>query len=108
MAIYLKDGAGKRVPVAGLAAPVARTATLAAALWQGDGPYSQTVSVAGVRADEAGQLVQVVPASASLGAWEAAGLRCTGQGDGTLSFTAQELPEEAIQLYIILQEVREE
>ena len=87
--------------------PVGRSVTLTAAEWTGSAaPYSQTVAVPGVRADEAGQLVQLVPASASGGAWEAAGVKCTAQEAGSLMFTAQAKPGAAIQLYVILQEVQ--
>lgn len=87
--------------------PVRRSVTLTAAGWAGSAaPYVQTAAVAGVRADEAGQLVQVVPASASLEAWEAAGVKCTGQGAGTLAFEAQEKPGGDISVYVILQEVQ--
>lgn len=83
--------------------PVRRSATLTAAGWTGSGPYSQTVAVEGVRADEAGQLVQPVPASASRTAWRDAGVECAGQGNGSLTFTAQERPEGDIPVYVILQ-----
>ena len=86
--------------------PVGRSVTLAAASWTGSGPYTQTAAVAGVRADEAGQLVQVVPAAGSMDAWEAAGVRCTAQGAGTLTFQAQEKPAAGISIFVILQEVQ--
>lgn len=86
--------------------PRRRSVTLTAAGWTGSGPYTKSVAVAGVRADEAGQLVQVVPASASREAWEAAGVKCTGQGAGTLAFSAQEKPSGNISVYVILQEVQ--
>lgn len=85
--------------------PVRRSVTLTAAGWAGSGPYTQTVSVAGVRADEAGQMIQAVPASVSREAWNAAGVQCTGQGAGTLTFTAAEKPGGSIQIFVILQEV---
>ena len=86
--------------------PVRRSVTLTAAGWAGSGPYTQTVTVAGVRADEAGQLVQAVPASASRAAWQEAGVLCTGQGAETLAFEAQEKPGGDISVYVILQEVQ--
>lgn len=86
--------------------PVRRSVTLTAAGWTGSAaPYTQTAAVAGVRADEAGQLVQVAPASASRVAWNTAGVQCTGQGAGTLTFTAAEKPGGSIQIFVILQEV---
>lgn len=88
------------------ALPVRRSVTLPAAGWTGSGPYTQTAAVAGVRADEAGQLVQAVPASASREAWNAAGVQCTGQGAGTLAFEASEMPGADISVYVVLQEVQ--
>ncbi len=87
--------------------PLRRSATLTAAGWTGSAaPYSQTVAVAGVRADEAGQLVWPVPAAAGRALWVEAGVQCTAQGAGSLTFTAQAKPGAAIQLYVILQEVQ--
>lgn len=88
------------------ALPVGWSVTLTAAGWTGSGPYTQTAAVAGVRADEAGQLVQVAPASASREAWNAAGVQCTGQGAGTLAFEAREKPGTDVLVYVILQEVQ--
>lgn len=86
--------------------PVRREAVLTAAGWNGTAaPFTQTVSVEGVRADEAGQMVQIAPGSAARQAWEAAGIRCTGQGNGTLGFTAKAKPSANINIYVILQEV---
>ena len=89
--------------------PVRRSVTLksAATSWAGSGPYTQTVAVEGVRADEAGQLVRIVPVSTSEDAWEAAGVKCTGQGAGALTFSAQEKPGGNLSVYVILQEVQE-
>lgn len=87
------------------ALPVRRSVTLTAVGWVGSGPYTQTAAVTGVRADEAGQLVQAVPASASRGAWNAAGVQCTGQENGTLAFEAREMPGTDISVYVVLQEV---
>lgn len=87
------------------ALPVRRSVMLTAAGWTGSGPYTQTAAVAGVRADEARQLVQVAPAAASQGTWNAAGVQCTGQGAGSLAFEALEKPGGNIAVFVILQEV---
>ncbi len=88
------------------ALPVRRSVTLTASGWAGSAaPYTQTAAVTGVRADEAGQLVQVAPASVSRESWNAAGVQCTGQGNGTLAFEAREKPEGNISVYVVLQEV---
>ena len=84
--------------------PVRREATLPASAWAGSAaPYTQTVSVEGVRADEAGQLVQIVPRTAGREAWDAAGVRCTAQGAGKLTFSAQEKPSGNISVFVLLQ-----
>lgn len=86
--------------------PAAQAVTLAVTGWTGGGPYSQTADVPGVLADEGAQLVQIVPASASRETWRDAGVECTGQGDGTLAFTAQEKPGGSLKIFVVLQEVR--
>lgn len=85
--------------------PMVSSATLVAANWIGSGPYTQTISVSGVRADEAGQIVQPVPASVSQDAWETAGIKCTEQGNGTLLFSARKQPDTDVSIFVILQEV---
>jgi len=88
------------------AMPQRRTMTLSAAGWTGSAaPYTQTVEVAGVRADEAGQLVQIVPAGASRTIWDTAGVQCTAQGAGKLTFSARAKPGGDLIVYAILQEV---
>ena len=86
--------------------PIRREAVLAAGSWAGTAaPFTQTVAVAGVRADEAGQRVEVVPKTASLAAWDAAGVRCTVQAAGALAFTAKVKPAANINIFVVLQEV---
>lgn len=88
------------------AMPHSRTVTLPATGWKGDAvPYSQAVDVAGVLADEAAQLVQIVPAADSMDAWEAAGVRCAAQAAGKLTFTAKEKPGGSLKIFVVLQEV---
>lgn len=87
--------------------PVIHPLTLAADAWEGGAaPYSQTVPVPGVLADETAQIIQPAPAAAGLEAWSAAGLRCAAQGDGTLTFTAREKPEADIPVNVAVQAAR--
>ena len=87
--------------------PTIHALTLTAGAWEGEAsPYSQTVPVPGVLADEAAQLIQPAPAAGSLEAWSAAGLLCAAQGAGTLTFTARELPEEDILVNVAVQAAR--
>lgn len=84
-------------------APAVWTVTLPAAGWAGSGPYFQAASVPGALADEEAQLVQIAPASASRAAYREAGVECDGQGDGTLTFTAQKKPDGSLKIFVILQ-----
>lgn len=86
--------------------PQSRTVTLPATAWTGTAaPYSQTVNVAGVLAEEGAQLVQIVPAAAGMDAWETAGVRCTAQAAGKLTFTAKSKPGGSLKIFVVLQEV---
>ena len=88
------------------AMPQSRTVNLPTTGWKGDAvPYSQTVDVAGVLADEAAQLVQIVPTAESMDAWAAAGVRCTAQAAGKLTFTAKAKPDGNLKIFVVLQEV---
>ena len=98
------DANGK-VPESQLQKPVATLITLTAAGWDATSK-TQTAAVAGVLADESSQLIQPVPAVASQGAFFAAGILCTGQSAGSLTFTAQTVPTEDINVYVVLQEVQ--
>ena len=62
------------------------TATLASAGWSGN---AQTVNVTGV---SAASNVIVAPAPSDSAAWAAAGVLCTAQGNGTLTFTCSTTP----------------
>lgn len=60
------------------------------------GALKQTVSVPGILADDTKQLIQAVPAPASMAAATEAGVYCSGQGDGFLSFACESVPVESI------------
>lgn len=87
--------------------PVIHPLTLTAAGWEGEAtPYTQTVPVPGVLADETAQLIQPAPAAESLEAWNTAGILCAHQGAGTLTFTAREKPEADIPVNVAVQAAR--
>ena len=65
---------------------VSTTATLSASGWSGN---TQTVSVASVTASNN---ILVTAAPASFVAWSEAVVYCSSQGDGTLTFTCEEVP----------------
>lgn len=62
----------------------------------------QTVSVADVVADEKAQLILPMPATASMTAYNEAGIQCTAQAAGKLTFTADTVPTVAIDVYVTI------
>lgn len=66
------------------------TATIATSAWSGT---TATVNVTGVTASND---VIVAPAPASISAWASAGIYCSAQGAGTLTFTCSTVPSEAV------------
>lgn len=82
--------------LAGLSAPVARTAALTIAGWSDN---TQTVSVTGVTANS---ILTVTYAPASHDAWLDAGVYCSAQGAGTLTFTCESVPSAALTANIVI------
>ena len=66
----------------------------------------QTVTVAGVLADESAQLIYPVPTLASQTAYMDASIRCTAQGENSLTFTADATPSADITVYVVIQGVK--
>lgn len=83
-------------------APKSATVTLSASGWSDN---TQTVTVQGVLADEAAQLIQPMPAIASQSAYYAAGILCTGQAANSLTFSCTTAPTESLKVYVVMQEV---
>lgn len=80
------------------------TVTLTASGWSNG---TQTVSVPGVLADEAAQLIIPVPALASQTAYYDAGVIATGQAANTLTFTARNsAPATNLMVYVTMQAVQ--
>lgn len=84
--------------------PKAHKVTLTVAGWDSTAK-TQTVSVAGVLADETKQLILPMPTSASMSAYTEAGIMCTGQAAGKLTFTADTVPTAAIEVYVTISDV---
>lgn len=79
----------------------AHKATLTVAGWNSS-TKQQTVAVADVVADETAQLILPMPAAASMTAYNGAGIQCTAQAAGKLTFTADTVPTVAIDVYVTI------
>ena len=79
----------------------AHKVTLTVAGWNSS-TKQQTVSVADVVADETAQLILPMPAATFLSAYNDAGILCTGQGAGTLTFQCETVPTVAIDVYVTI------
>lgn len=82
--------------------PTLHSVTLNSASWV---ESVQVVAVEGVLADETAQKITVAPASVSRAAYNEAGIQCTAQGNGTLTFTADEAPSASLTVYVTIEEV---
>ena len=78
------------------AAVVKKTGSLTVAGWSGS---AQVLSVTGVTSSSC---VIVAPAPDSLEAYAAAGVRCTAQASGQLTFTSQSVPTEALTVNVAI------
>ena len=76
--------------------------TLTVAGWNSTAK-TQTVTVSGILADESKQLIIPMPATASMTAYNDAGIQCTGQAADSLTFTAETVPTTAISVYVTYQ-----
>lgn len=82
--------------------PVVHSLELPAEGWEGEeAPFVQAVAVPGVVEDPAAQIIQIQPVDRAV--WAECGLECTGQGAGTLAFSARDRPTEAVALLVAVQ-----
>lgn len=79
----------------------AHKVSLTVAGWDGS-TKQQTVAVADVVADETAQLILPMPAAASMATYNDAGIQCTAQAAGKLTFTADTVPTVAIDVYVTI------
>lgn len=77
----------------------AHKVTLTVAGWNSS-TKQQTVAVADVVADETAQLILPMPAAASLAAYNDAGIQCTAQAAGKLTFQCETVPTASIDVYV--------
>lgn len=76
-----------------------QTVSLATSGWtSSSGVYTKSVSVSGVTANS---IVIVAPAPASRVVYGDCGVQCTGQGSGTLTFTALSTPTSALTVNVV-------
>ena len=80
--------------------PTSTTVLLSSSGWNSTAK-TQTVSVPSVIASESTQLVLPMPAIASQQAYIDAGILCTAQGNGTLTFTASTIPTTNLTVYVV-------
>lgn len=83
---------------------VRTTVTLSSASWSSN---VQTVTVAGVLADETKQLINIVPATASKAAYIEAGIEASTQAADTVTFTCMTTPSVNLTVYVTVTEVRD-
>lgn len=81
--------------------PSACKVTLTASGWDSTAK-TQSATVSGVLEDETAQLILPMPAAASMTAYNDAGIQCTAQAAGKLTFTADTVPTVAIDVYVTI------
>ena len=88
-------------PAGTYAAPAeAKIVSLAIANWTGEAaPFTQTITVQGVTA--ASNII-VAPAPASLDTYGSAQVRCTAQAENSLTFVCHSVPEEDLNVNVLI------
>lgn len=82
--------------------PKSKTVTLTASGWNNN---TQTVTVNGVSASEATQLITVSPTKTKVNKYIESGIYCSGQAENSLIFTCSEAPTEDIIIYVTIEPV---
>ena len=77
---------------------------LLATNWNDD--LEQTIACDGVSANEAKQMVTLLPALDSKAAYSSCRVTCTAFAENSLTFTAETLPEEDILVYVAMEDER--
>lgn len=67
----------------------------------------QSVTISGVSADEASQLLLPMPTAASKSAYDDAGIQMTGQAANSVTFTCDTVPTAAIEVWVVIQSVKD-
>ena len=103
------DGSTLSAAVAGTdyAAPsIARKVKLTVAGWNSS-TKTQSVTISGVSANEANQLLLPMPTTASKSAYDEAGIQMTGQAANSVTFTCDTVPTAAIEVWVVIQSVKD-
>lgn len=83
--------------------PIIKLIALYSSAWSNN---TQTVNIIGVLSDEGKQIICPTPTIKDIDIYNNSGIQCINQQENSLTFKAQKIPENDIQIYIILQEVR--
>lgn len=86
--------------------PSACKVTLSASGWDSTAKI-QSATVSGVLEDESKQLIIPMPAAASMGAYNDAGIQMTAQAANTVTFTADTVPTVSIDVWVVFQNVND-
>lgn len=82
--------------------PKSKTVTLTASGWNNN---QQTVTVNGVSASEATQLITISPTKTKVDKYIESGIYCSGQAENSLTFTCSEAPTEDITIYVTIEPI---
>ena len=86
--------------------PTACKVKLTVAGWNSS-TKTQSVTISGVSADEASQLLLPMPTAASKSAYDDAGIQMTGQAANSVTFTCDTVPTAAIEVWVVIQSVKD-
>ena len=86
--------------------PTACKVKLTVAGWNSS-TKTQSVTISGVSADEASQLLLPMPTAASKSAYDEAGIQMTGQAANSVTFTCDTVPTAAIEVWVVIQSVKD-
>lgn len=85
---------------------VRHTVTLLSSGWVDSGSEStQTIDVEGILADEAVQLITILPSNASKSIYDTCSVYASTQSTDSLTFTCSEVPTSDLTVYVLIQEV---
>lgn len=85
--------------------PIARSITLSMAEWTGaEAPFTQSINIEGVLADESKQVIYVSPAPNYGTMFGMAGVECIAQGENSLTFKCESAPDDNIVVNISILE----